>query len=290
MKKVIISTETTCDLPREYIEKNGIRVVNMLYTLDGEDFGGKTGRELDGHAFFERMREGGKTQTAQVTPAEAKEHFLALLQEGDVLHVAFSGALSGTAHNFALAAEELNAEGGEHKVVVVDSRGASLGEGLLVHLVNKKAEQGASLEELAAYTTELRDHICHFFVVDDLNFLYRGGRVSRTAAILGTMLKIKPVLHVDPQGRLIPIQKVMTRKKSLQRLVEWMEEKYVPQETDVFISHGDCPEEAQYVADLVEKKMGLKTQIIHSLGPVIGAHSGPGTVALFFYGKDKIAK
>lgn len=289
MKKFILSTESTSDLPQSYLSEHEVFCYEMAGNVGDTEFGGQSGNVLDIKDFFNRMRNGEKTMTTQVNLVEAESFLESFLKEGkDVLHLAFSSGLSGTYNNFVAAAEKLNAKY-NNKVLVVDSRAASLGQGLFVHFVNKKAEEGVSLQEAYDYALSVRDDVCHYFVVDDLDYLYRGGRVKKSAAIIGTMLRIKPVLHVDLEGRLIPLKKVMSRRKSLNALVDYMQEKFDGWSDDVFISHGDCLEEAQYVAKLVTEKLGIPSDkiMLNHLGPVIGSHSGPGTVALFFHGKNK---
>ena len=176
------------------------------------------------------------------------------------------------------------------KIVVVDSKCASMGEGLFVHKAIQKKDQGSSLEETADYLEKLVPHLTHVFTVDDLNHLYRGGRVSKATAIVGTIAGIKPILHVDDEGHLIPISKTRGRKKSLNALVDYMEEKtkgYAGKNGIIFISHGDALEDAEYVKNEIEKRFGIRDFLINHIGPTIGAHSGPGTIALFFEGRER---
>lgn len=226
--------------------------------------------------------------TAQVNPAEVRNLFEPYLKEGkDILHIAFSSGLSGTYNSCRIAAEELKEEYPERKIIVKDSLAASLGQGLLVYLAQKRKESGEDMEAVADWVENNRKHIVHLFTVDDLNHLYRGGRVSRTTAVLGGMLNIKPILHVDDAGKLIPIGKVRGRKKSLLELVDQMDKKigsYREKCDTIFISHGDCLKEAEYLASKVKEKYSIKTVLINHVGAVIGAHSGPGTMALFFVG------
>ncbi len=289
MKTFILSTESTSDLPQSYLAANDVVCYEMAGTVGDTEFGGPNGNAIDIKDFFDRMRNGEMTMTTQVNLVEAENFLEGFLKQGkDVLHLAFSSGLSGTYNNFVAAAEKLNAKY-KNKVMVVDSRAASLGQGLFVHFVNKKAEEGVSLQEAYDYATSIRDDVCHYFVVDDLEYLYRGCRVKQSAKRIGTMLRIKPALHVDLDGHLIPLKKVMSRRKSLNTLVDYMAEKYDGWSDDVFISRGDCLEEAEYVAKLVTEKIGIPRDkiMINHLGPVIGSHSGPGTVALFFHGKSK---
>lgn len=229
--------------------------------------------------------------TSQVNPEQAKEAFTACLEQGkDVLYIAFSSGLSGTYNSGKLAAEELREEGSfpERKLIVLDSLSASLGEGLLVHKAVQMKEAGKPMEEVADWVEKHKLELCHNFTVDDLFHLHRGGRVSKATAILGTMINIKPILHVDDEGHLIAIGKVRGRKKSLTTLVDRMGEQIQGFENpEVFISHGDCPEDARFVEKLVRERFGVEKFIINHVGPTIGAHSGPGTIALFFMGNPR---
>ena len=226
--------------------------------------------------------------TSQVNPERVRALFEPYLKEGkDILHIAFSSGLSGTFNSCRIAAQELMEEYPERKIRVVDSLAASLGQGLLVYLAQRRKEEGADFDSVAQWTEEHKKNIVHLFTVDDLNHLYRGGRVSRTTAILGGMLNIKPILHVDDEGKLIPIGKVRGRKKSLLELVTLMDTKigsYAKSCDTNFIIHGDCREEAEFLAAKVKEKYHITTELINDVGAVIGAHSGPGTMALFFVG------
>ena len=214
-----------------------------------------------------------------------------VLRQGyDVLYIAFSSGLSGTYNSVRMAAEELSEEYPEATIAVVDSLCASLGEGLLVHKAVQMKEAGKSLAEIREWLEANKLHLCHVFTVDDLNHLYRGGRVSRTAAFLGTLANIKPMLHVDDEGHLIALSKVRGRKKSISRLVDMMEERlgdWKDKNDIIFISHGDCIEDANRLKELVEERTGIRAYLIDYVGPTIGAHSGPGTLALFFMGEKR---
>lgn len=229
--------------------------------------------------------------TSQAAPSQAKEVFLSCLEKGkDVLYLAFSSGLSGTCASAQVAAREIQEENlyPDRRIIVVDTLSASLGEGLLVHKAVGMKEAGKSMEETAAWLEENKLHLCHNFTVDDLFHLHRGGRVSRATAILGTMINIKPILHVDDEGHLIAIGKVRGRKKSLAALVDRMGEQIQGFEnSEVFISHGDCREDAEYVKRLVQGRFGIESFLINHVGPTIGAHSGPGTMALFFMGNPR---
>lgn len=212
-----------------------------------------------------------------------------ILKEGkDILNLAFSSGLSSTYSASAVAAQELSAEYPERKIYTVDTLCASLGQGMLVYLAARKKQEGASIEEVRDFVEDTKLKQCHWFTVDDLMHLKRGGRVSGATALVGTMLKIKPVMHVDDEGRLINMEKARGRKASLNALVEKMAESALnPSEQEIFISHGDCLDDAEYVAERVKERLGVKAVYINHVGPVIGAHSGPGTIALFFLGNRR---
>ena len=288
----IISTDATCDLPRDFTQQNHIRVIPMRYTLGDTEYSSEGENSLSAGEFYDRMRKGAMPKTVQITQEEAYSHFERFLKEDrDILHIAFSSALSGSCDSAVLAARRAKEQFPERKVVVIDSLCASLGEGLYVYYAVQYQKSGMSLEETAQKLEAIKQQLCHYFTVDDLHHLHRGGRVSKTAAIVGSVLGIKPVLHVDEAGRLIPIGKVRGRKQSLNQLVARMKAKTAGIKNEIFfISHGDCPEDAEYVAELVKKECGIKKYIIGDIGPVIGTHSGPGTVALFFLGESRTEK
>lgn len=212
-----------------------------------------------------------------------------MLQEGkDVLHLGFSSGLSGTYNSVRIAGEELKNKYPDRKIIVIDSLCACLGEGILLYYALKLKEEGKTIEEVEKWVEENKLHVCHFVTVDDLNHLQRGGRVSKTTAILGTMVQIKPVIHVDNQGYLQVIGKERGRKKSLNKIVDMAAKQAEGWENDiVMITHGDCIEDAQYVAELVEEKMGVTNILINNIGTVIGSHTGPGVVAVFSMGQSR---
>ena len=228
-------------------------------------------------------------KTFQATPEQARAHFEAHAAKGeDVLVIAFSSGLSGTCNSYQIAAKEIMERYPASKIEVVDSLCASLGQGLLVDYVVKKADAGATLEETAAYARSLVPHMCHFFTVEDLYHLKRGGRVSKTTAFVGTVLKIKPVLHVDDAGHLINIGKAMGRKKSISALVDKMKSLATLGEDDpIFISHGDCIGDVNYLIGLIQNSFGEREIFVSDIGPVIGTHSGAGTLAVFFRGEHR---
>lgn len=284
-----IISDSSCDMPEVYYQEHGIECVNLGLQIEGKLYNGEEGEPISAPAFYEKLRGGAMPTTFQVTPEQVKLHAERFLKEGrDVLAIVFSSGLSGTAHSFQVAAEDLMKKYPQRKFLVVDSLAASMGEGLLLDYVIKKAETGASIEETAAYAESIKLHICHWFTVEDLFHLKRGGRVSATTAMVGTLLNIKPVLHVDDEGHLINMSKAMGRKKSIRALVDRMEElNTIGKDDPVFISHGDCIEDAEFLAKLVKERFGEREIKIHFVGPVIGTHSGAGTLALFFMGTHR---
>lgn len=289
MNTYIIMTDNMADLPEDYIREHELEVLSLSYVLDGETY--DRNHPLEVGEFYSLMRGGSMPTTSQVNPEQAKEAFTACLEQGkDVLYIAFSSGLSGTYNSGKIAAQEILEEGRfpDRKLIVLDSLSASLGEGLLVHKAVQLKEAGKSLEEVASWVEEHKLELCHNFTVDDLFHLHRGGRVSKATAILGTMINIKPILHVDNEGHLIAIGKVRGRKKSLSTLVDRMREQMQGFDNpEVFISHGDCLEDAKYVERLVRERFGVEHFVINHVGPTIGAHSGPGTIALFFMGNPR---
>lgn len=287
MQNYTITTDTTADLPEEYIEKHNLGILSLTCTLEGVTYSKEN--PLDVNVFYEKMRNGSMPTTSQVNPEGVKKIFLPYLMDGqDILHISFSSGLSGSYNSVRIAVEELLEEFPERKITVIDSLAASLGEGLLVHKAVTLKEQGADMDTVTKWVEDNKLHMVHNFTVDDLFHLHRGGRVSKATAILGTMINVKPILHVDDEGHLIALSKVRGRKKSLQALVDSMEKQmgaYREQNDMVFISHGDCISDAEYVANLVKQKFGIENFLINHIGPTIGAHSGPGTVALFYLGE-----
>ena len=289
MSQFKLVTDTSADLPRNYLEQNYIAVMSLAYIIDGNTYGWDN--PMDEHEFYEKMRKGSMPTTSQVNVGDAMELFERLIEENDeILCISFSSGLSGTYNSVAVAAQNVCESHPDKKIRVVDSKAASLGQGLMVDYALKMQKEGKGLDETADFLEQNFGHFVHVFTVDDLNHLYRGGRVSRATAFVGTLANIKPILHVDDEGHLINIRKVRGRKKSLIELVNLMEQKigdHVKENRTIFISHGDSPEDARIVADEVKKRFGIDSFLINFVGPTIGAHSGPGTIALFFYGDER---
>ena len=290
MASYVIVTDSSADLSAQMAEKAGVQVLPLRFTVGGKTYyNWPDNREMDPKVFYRMLREGEVATTAAVNISQYLDMLEPILQSGtDVLVLSFSSGLSATYDSSRLAAEELREKYPQRKIFAVDTLCASLGQGLLVWHAAQLKDQGKSIEEVRDWVEENKLHLCHQFTVDDLHFLKRGGRISATTAVVGTMLKIKPVLHVDDGGKLVNIGKARGRKASLKALVDRMEETAIdPAGQTVFISHGDCMEDAEYVAGLVKERMGVQDVRINYVGPVIGAHSGPGTLALFYLGNRR---
>lgn len=286
--KFEIVTDSCCNLLEDMIDDMEIHVLPLTFMVDGEDAVYQSylkGERTDLKRFYTMMRDGKVFKTSLPNLAESEALFRSFLDAGrDVLYLAFSSGLSGTYQALSLMASQLRNEYPKRRIHVVDTLAASGGQGLLVWYAVQHARAGETIDQVRDWVEENKLHLAHWFTVDDLMFLFRGGRVSKTAAWAGTLLNIKPVLHVDDEGHLIPMEKVRGRKKSLNALVDHMEKtalKPISNQT-VFITHGDCRDEAEYVADKVKERFGVKDVVINYVDPVIGAHSGPGTMALFF--------
>ncbi len=290
MNDYILISDSSTDLTPELMKESNIEILPLTFMVDGKSYLNYLDeREMSIKEFYSLLRGGKVVTTGQVNVKNFLDVFEKYLKNGlDILYIAFSSGLSGTYNSATIAASELSEKYPERKIVVVDSLSASMGEGLLVYLAAQKAKNGASIDEVAKWVEDNKLNLCHWFTVDDLLFLKRGGRVSSAAALMGTALGIKPVMHVDNEGHLIPISKVRGRRKSLDALVAKMEESAInPKEQVVFISHGDCLEDAEYLAKQIKSKLKVKDIKINTIGPVIGAHSGPGTMALFFLGSER---
>ncbi len=286
----VILTDSSCDLSAELAEQLGVEVLPLTVEIEGKRYHNYLdGREIGFAEFYAKLRSGIPATTAAVNVGEFTDKMEPILQAGkDILIPAFSSGLSTTYNSAAIAAADLSERYPDRKIYVVDTLAASLGQGLLVYLAAQKKAAGASIEEVRDWLEENKLHLCHWFTVDDLNHLKRGGRVSATTALLGTMLSIKPVMHVDDEGHLINVGKARGRLASLKAMVDKMAETAIePASQTVFISHGDCPEDAEKVAQMVRERFGVKDVVINYVGPVIGAHSGPGTLALFFLGTHR---
>lgn len=287
MRDYVITVNSTVDLPKKWLEERHVPVVPLRYTIDGETYTDMEG--LSAKEFFAKLREGKMSTTSQVNPEEAVNMLEPYLREGkDVLHLGFSSGLSGTLNSMKIAGETLQEKYPEAKVIVIDTLCACLGEGLLLYKALQQKEKGMTIDELAQWVEENKLHICHNVTVDDLNHLHRGGRVSKTTAVLGTLVQIKPIIHMDDNGKLQVIGKERGRKKSLNKIVDMAAEQSKGWDNDmIMITHGDCLEDAEYVAKLVREKMGIDNILINNIGTVIGSHTGPGVVAVFCMGNKR---
>lgn len=282
-----IITDTCCDYPAEMYRELGLEVVRLSVLYKGVSCNEYTETWLKD--LFDGLRKGESASTSAINPTGWESAIEPILAAGeDVLVLTFSSGLSATYQSAVIAAEELREKYPQRKILVVDTLCASLGQGLFVWYACKKRDEGLSLEELAAWCEDNRLKLCHWFTVDDLMCLKRGGRISGTTALLGTMLQIKPVLHVDDEGHLVSVAKARGRKASIHALADKMGQTATPNANDtVFICHGDCLEDAEYLGQLVKERYGVKDVLIYYVGAVIGSHSGPGTLALFFLGEHR---
>jgi DegV family protein with EDD domain len=282
-----IITDSSANLPDSYIERYGLLVLSLEFIVDGVSYRGYTEGEItNNRQFYDMMRQGKVVKTSLVSLKEADSVLRSCFERGrDVLYLGFDSALSGSFETVSRHMRMVQeTEYPERHLRCVDTLAAALGEGLLVVEAAERKREGMLLDELADWVEQNRLCFAHWFTVEDLKYLQRGGRLSKGAAFAGTLLNIKPVLHVDEEGRLIPVQKIRGRKKSIQALFEhYAATAREPRaELPVYISHGDCPEDAQQLIDLIASEYGATNIVLNDLDPVIGAHAGPGTVALFF--------
>jgi len=287
----IIVTDSSSNLTDSMIEEFNIQILPLRFMSEGEEYQSYTeGEKSDLQRFYDMMRDGKVFTTSLPYPDKSEAKFRSILDSGrDVLYLGFSSGLSGTFEAMANILEALKPEYPDRKIAYVDTLAAAMGEGLLVYKAAQKAQEGASIEETAQWVTDNRLNLGHWFTVDDLMYLFRGGRVSRTSAWAGSLLNIKPVLHVDDEGHLIPMDKVRGRKKSIMTMVDHMEKTgLAPMEDQtVFISHADCEEDLMILVEEIRKRFGCKDIRWNYLDPVIGAHTGPGCLALFFMASER---
>lgn len=290
MSDYILMTDSSCDLPADLAEKMELSVLPLYVDVDGQKYANYLDeREISFSEIYAKLRTKCPAKTSAVNVNDFMELMEAALQAGkDVLYIGFSSGLSSTYESGAMAAKELSGRYPERRIYAVDSLCASMGQGLMVYLAWKQKKLGRSIEEVRDYVEDNKLHLCHWFTIDDLMFLKRGGRISGATAIVGSMLGIKPVMHVDNEGHLINVDTARGRKASLKALADKAGELGVDLGIQtVFISHGDCIEDANYLADIMRTRFGVKEVVISYVGPVIGAHSGPGTVAMFFLGRER---
>ena len=292
MSEYVILTDSSADLTDALVKELELEVLPLTFTMEGKNYHDYPDRrEMPVKDLYAALRGGKLVTTSAVNVSEYTEMLEPLLQAGkDVLVLAFSSGLSTTYNSSRLAVEELREKYPERKLYTVDTLCASLGQGLLVWYAARMRQAGKTIEEVRDWTEANKLNLCHWFTVDDLHFLKRGGRISAATAVVGTMLQIKPVLHVDNEGHLINMAKARGRKASLTALVDHMAETAIdPEHQTIYISHGDCEADAEFVAGAWTRRFGIPREkiIFNEVGPVIGAHSGPGTLALFFVGKER---
>lgn len=287
MNDYVILTDSSCDLPDDIVKKYQLEILQLDFIVEGE--GSFHNDQADIGKVYSKLRNGANIKTSAANISQASETIEALFnQKKDILYLGFSSGLSSTYQTVYMAGQELMEEYPERKMISVDTLAASMGQGLLVYKACQAKDAGKSLEENAQYIEDIKLKLCHWFTVDDLFFLKRGGRISGVTATVGTMLSIKPILHVDDEGHLINVSKVRGRKAAITELVNRMEKLAVhPENQDIFISHGDCIADAEKLASIIKERFGNDRITISYVGPVIGAHSGPGTLALFFLGEHR---
>ncbi len=288
MKDFVLLTDSACDIDADTLKQNNVDAISLSLLFDGETKE-ILNTEITADEFYKRMRAGDTAKTSAVNVDGFKNFFEGYLKEGnDIVYFAFSSGLSTTCNSAKIAANELLEEYTERNIYIVDTLAASAGQGLLVILAAKMANDGKSAKEIVEYIESIKDNLCHWFTVDDLVYLKRGGRVSPTVAFVGGLLNIKPVLHVDNEGHLVSVSKVRGRKSAIKDLADRFGELSTDLKSKyVYISHGDCRADAEELKSIIENTYGATVSYITDVGPVIGAHSGPGTLALFFIGKER---
>ncbi|WP_337491411.1 DegV family protein [Vescimonas sp.] len=290
MRDYVIMTDSCCDLTDQMARDLELEVLPLTMHMDGQDYPNDlAGTAISNQEFYKRIRAGKLATTSAVNVGQFQDAMRRVLESGrDIVCVCFSSALSTTYQSAVIAAEDLRAEFPEAEIHVVDSLSASLGQGLLLYLAVEQKRKGLTAAELAKWVEDNRLTVCHWFTVDDLNFLKRGGRVSATTALLGTMLSIKPIMHTSDEGKLVPVSKARGRKAAIAALLDKIEALGIhPEKQTMFICHADCEEDAKAVAQTIQDRFGTPTVHINYIGPVIGSHTGPNTMGIFFVGTQR---
>lgn len=284
-----LATDSSADLTKEFLAEHDIACINLSYIVDGETYG--QGKEIEPKAFYDLMREGKMPTTSQINPEEAKAYFEKEIETyKEILFLAFSSELSGSYHSTKVAAEEVMEEHPDCRIVVVDTLCATVGQGLIVYKAAQLRDQGKSLDEVVEWVEQHKLNVVHVLFVEDLYHLYRGGRLSKTSAVVGTLAGIKPIIHVNDKGGLSNIAKARGRKKSMAALVDYMGAKlanYDGESDMVMISHADAEEDALQLRDMIKERFGIENFCINYVGPVIGSHTGPGMIGVFFMGESR---
>ncbi len=290
MREIIVSTETNTDLPEAFLKENNILVIPHYYNVE-DDLYGADGNTLTIRQFYDAMREGKKVGTAASNPAVILEKFRATAEAGkDILHISFSSQLSSGCQNVINGASEIMEDYPDCKIRVVDTLSASLGEGIIIQYCLNQIKDGKDIDTIAVEAEELSKNLCVLFTVDNLEYLYRGGRLSKTSAVLGTVINLKPILHVNDEGKLVPKAKVRGKKKALATMVENMKTNigsFRDKQIFIGIIHGDCEEDAMLLKNMIQKEFDYDDFRIYPIGPSIGAHSGPGTLGLVYLGENR---
>ena len=284
----VVFTDSACDIVPEKLAEWGVRYENLVFRFNDSEQE-YSNSDMPTKEFYDKMRAGGIAKTAAANTEQFSAAFENALKEGkDILYLGFSTGLSTTYNSARIAAEELREKYPDRKILTVDTLCASAGEGLLLYLTLLEIKNGATIEEAAAFAENNKLQLCHWFTVDDLVYLKRGGRVSATTALVGNLLGIKPVMHVDNEGNLVNVTKARGRRNAIATMAaKYKETALRPAGGHVFISHGDCEGDAKLLANMLREQNGVEVEIITNVGPVIGAHSGPGTLALFFLGSER---
>ncbi|MDY2735160.1 DegV family protein [Intestinibacter sp.] len=288
MRNFIISTDSTGDLPNSYLEENNILVHPLYYILEGEEY---IPGEKDMHVkdFYQALKNGKMPKTSAANPESIIEKMRDKIENGyDILHISFSSGLSSSYNTTKMCADDIMEQFQGAKIIVVDSLSGTVGQGFLVMKAVEMKNQGKTIDEISTWLNENKKHIIHEFIVSDLNHLFRGGRLSKSQAVIGTVLNINPILHMDDQGKLANISKVRGRKKALNVLADNIEKNAdIKKLKEVFISHGDCIDDAEYLADRIKNKYGIKNIMIQDICPTIGAHTAQGTVVVAYFGEKR---
>lgn len=284
-----IITDSSCDLPREYVDDNNIEVISLVLNLNGQIIKDDLGKTLSYKDFYQKMRDGATPTTSQVNAHEFEEAFIKHIKNGDsIIYISISASLSGTFNSANIAKNNLLEEYPEAKIELVDSSSVSMGQGLLVLKACEMRDNGASIDEIVEWLEENKRKVIHSILIDDLNHLKRGGRISGATATIGGLLNIKPSAYLDDEGKLAQGEKIKGKKKALRFLANEVKERAIDSENEVlYICHGDCQEEAESLRDIIEQEVKFKNVIINYVGNVIGAHTGPGALAVIFLGKNR---
>ncbi|MDD4210776.1 MAG: DegV family protein [Clostridia bacterium] len=300
MRKILFSTDQICDVPEGYTQKHNVMVLPLAYTINDIEYDDIKTKQLPTLTLFDLMRKGGVPKTSQTNPEVAKSFFVKKINEGyDIFHLSTSSGISGTHGSVLLAVEEIEAEkeklitkeNQDYKIIELDSFTGAGGEGMLLDMLIKFSKEGdKTIEELEVEAKRLIPMCCHFFTLDDLGYLARGGRISKKKAVVGSLLQVKPMLHMNMEGKLIQIGQTMGRKKSIKTLVDYIEKKIIKGINKIiYISQGDCLNDVEFLKEEIIKRLGITEFMVSLCSTIVGAHTGPGAIGVFFLGKDRLA-